>query len=105
MARVFVSDHPLVRHKLTLLRSIDTEPKKFRELVRELAILLAYEATRDLGIADTEVITPMGKTRGTMLSDKIGLMHFVDHQFIPRRHREVVARPVETGIVNDGVAR
>jgi uracil phosphoribosyltransferase len=74
MARVFVSDHPLVRHKLTLLRSTATEPKKFRELVRELAILLAYEATRDLGTTSTEVITPMCKTQGTMLRDKIGLV-------------------------------
>ena len=42
---VFPSPHPLVAHKLSLLRSVDTKPKKFRELVRELAILLAYEAT------------------------------------------------------------
>jgi len=74
MGRVFVSNHPLVRHKLTLLRSISTEPKKFRELVHELSILLAYEATADLGAASTEVITPMGKTQGTMLRDKIGLV-------------------------------
>jgi len=45
---VFPSQHPLVAHKLGLLRSVDTKPKKFRELVRELAILLAYEATTDL---------------------------------------------------------
>ncbi len=46
---VFESTHPLVKHKLTLLRSKSTEPKKFRELVRELAMLLCYEATTDLG--------------------------------------------------------
>ena len=45
MSQVYVSQHPLVKHKLTLLRNIATKPKKFRELVRELAILLAYEAT------------------------------------------------------------
>ena len=45
MENVFASTHPLVAHKITKLRSKDTEPKKFRELVRELAGLLAYEAT------------------------------------------------------------
>ena len=45
---VIESTHPLVKHKLTLLRNADTEPKKFRELVRELAMLLCYEATADL---------------------------------------------------------
>ena len=50
MQNVFVSPHPLVAHKLTLLRDVETNPKKFRELVRELAGLLAYEATMDLSI-------------------------------------------------------
>jgi uracil phosphoribosyltransferase len=48
MALVFPSTHPLVQHKLTLLRDVNTKPKKFRELVHELAILMAYEATADL---------------------------------------------------------
>jgi uracil phosphoribosyltransferase len=74
LARVFVSNHPLIRHKLTLLRSVDTEPKKFRELVRELAILLVYEATADLGWNEVEVATPMKKTSGHLLSEKIGLV-------------------------------
>lgn len=74
MARVFVSNHPLIRHKLTLLRSTDTEPKKFRELVRELAILLVYEATADLGLNEIEITTPMKKTIGHTLSEKIGLV-------------------------------
>ena len=45
---VFPSPHPLVAHKLAMLRAVSTKPKKFRELVRELTILLAYEATTDL---------------------------------------------------------
>ena len=49
---LFASEHPLVRHKVALLRHVDTEPKKFRELVRELSMLLCYEATRDLELVD-----------------------------------------------------
>jgi uracil phosphoribosyltransferase len=74
MALVFPSKHPLVKHKLTLLRDQRTEPKKFRELVRELAILLAYEATTDLALADRDVITPMGQSHGAELAEKIGLV-------------------------------
>jgi uracil phosphoribosyltransferase len=74
MALVFPSPHPLVKHKLTLLRDMKTEPKKFRELIRELAMLIAYEATADLTLVDKDVITPMGHTQGVQLADKIGLV-------------------------------
>jgi uracil phosphoribosyltransferase len=74
MAFVFPSTHPLVRHKLTLLRDMKTEPKKFRELIRELTVLLAYEATTDLALADRDVTTPMGQAPGAQLADKIGLV-------------------------------
>lgn len=74
METLHVSAHPLVKHKLALLRKSATKPKKFRELVRELAILLAYEATQDLGLKDVEVETPMGKTMGKELEEKIGLV-------------------------------
>lgn len=71
---VFESTHPLVKHKLTLLRHNDTEPKKFRELVRELAMLLCYEATANLGLKEISVNTPMGEADGSELVDKIGLI-------------------------------
>ena len=74
MARIFVSNHPLIRHKVTLLRNVDTEPKKFRELIREVAILLAYEATADLGVREMTVQTPLAVTTGHELTDKIGLV-------------------------------
>ena len=74
MKNVFVSNHALILHKLTKLRDINTEPKKFRELVRELAMLLAYEATGDLSLSDHEVTTPMGKAEGHRLLEKIGLV-------------------------------
>ena len=68
------SEHPLVRHKVALLRSVETEPKKFRELVRELSMLLCYEATRDLVLVDQQVTTPMGTAAGQRLRTKIGLI-------------------------------
>ena len=74
MALVFPSTHPLVQHKLTLLRDVETKPKKFRELVRELAILMAYEATADLALVDRDVTTPMGPAHGSELAEKIGLV-------------------------------
>lgn len=74
MSNIFPSKHPLVAHKLTRLRSVTTEPKKFRELVRELAALLAYEATADLMIVPKEVQTPLTTTTGWELKEKIGLI-------------------------------
>jgi uracil phosphoribosyltransferase len=71
---VFPSKHPLVAHKLALLRSTATEPKKFRELVREISILLAYEATQDLALDPITVTTPMGQAQGQTLTQDIGLV-------------------------------
>ncbi len=71
---VFESTHPLVKHKLTLLRNITTEPKKFRQLIRELAMLLCYEATLDLRVEPVQVETPMGTAAGHKLVDAIGLI-------------------------------
>ena len=74
MTQVHVSQHPLVKHKLTRLRDIRTKPKDFRELVRELAILLAYEATANLAVTDRTVTTPMGQANGFEVAEKIGLI-------------------------------
>jgi uracil phosphoribosyltransferase len=71
---VFESQHPLVKHKLTLLRNKETEPKKFRELVREITLLLTYEATADLQVTEVQVSTPMGTAVGHELADTIGLI-------------------------------
>lgn len=72
--RVFVSAHPLIRHKLALLRNADTDPKKFRELVREISMLLGYEATRDLAVGEERVKTPLGEAIGAKLAEQIGLV-------------------------------
>jgi uracil phosphoribosyltransferase len=71
---LFVSSHPLVAHKLSILRSADTEPKKFRELVHEIAGLLAYEATSDLLTVPIPVKTPLATLQGAELKEKIGLV-------------------------------
>lgn len=71
---VHESNHPLVRHKLTLLRNVTTEPKKFRQLIREIALLMTYEATADLTLVETTVESPMGQAPGYELQEKIGLI-------------------------------
>ena len=74
MKNVYPSQHPLVAHKITRLRDVQTESKKFRELVRELAALLAYEATQDLQVTPVEVQTPLAIAHGYDLLQKIGLI-------------------------------
>jgi len=74
MEGVYVSEHPLVKHKLSLLRDVATDSTKFRQLVRELAILLAYEATADLTLAAKEIQTPLATMQGFELQERIGLV-------------------------------
>jgi uracil phosphoribosyltransferase len=74
MSTVYESTHPLVAHKLSRLRDKNTNPKKFRELVREIAALLAYEATADLQTVPRELETPLAKMTGHELQEKIGLI-------------------------------
>ena len=66
--RVTVADHPLITHKLTVLRDKNTPSPVFRQLVEELVTLLAYEATRDVRVEDVEIETPVTKTVGVKLS-------------------------------------
>ncbi len=74
MSTVHASKHPLVAHKLSRLRNKNTEPKKFRELVQEIAGLLAYEATADLATTPIEIETPLTKMTAHELKEKIGLV-------------------------------
>lgn len=69
-----VSQHPAVKHKLGILRDVRTEPKKFREVVRELSWLLGYEALADAGLRPLEVTTPIEIMEGAELADRIGLV-------------------------------
>jgi len=74
MSNVFESKHPLVAHKLSRLRDTKTDPKKFRELVQEIAALLVYEATADLAVTPRTVQTPLAEMTGYELKEKIGLV-------------------------------
>ena len=67
---VFVFDHPLIQHKVSLLRDKNTSTKEFRELVEEIAMLMAYEVTRDLPLKEVEVQTPVAVAHSKMLSGK-----------------------------------
>ena len=74
MPNIYPSPHPLVAHKLTKLRDKTTEPKKVRELVREIAALLTYEATADLLTQPRTVQTPLATVEGVEVMEKIGLV-------------------------------
>jgi uracil phosphoribosyltransferase len=74
MKALYISNHPLIQHKLALMRSVNTEPKKFREVVREITTLLLYEATQDLETVEIEVQTPLAVTTGRKLTLRIGLV-------------------------------
>ena len=74
MTNIYESSHPLVAHKLARLRDKSTDPKKFRELIREISALLAYEATADLEVASKVVETPLGEAAGVELKQPIGLV-------------------------------
>lgn len=70
MGKLVEIDHPLIQHKISLLRNKDTGTKEFRELVQELAVLMAYEVTRDLPLCEMEVETPLAVTKTKVLSGK-----------------------------------
>lgn len=75
MGNVYVLDHPLIQHKLTYIRDKNTGSKYFRELVEEVAMLMAYEVTRDLPLEDAEIETPICRTKTKMISGKkLGLI-------------------------------
>lgn len=75
MAQVHVLDHPLIQHKLSLIRDENTGSKDFRELVEEVAMLMAYEVTRDFPLQEVEVKTPVATMKAKMIAGrKVGLI-------------------------------
>lgn len=70
MAKVLVMEHPLIQHKIGIIRRKSTSSKEFRELVSEVAMFMAYEATRELKLADVEIETPITKTTVKELAGK-----------------------------------
>ncbi len=74
LAGLHVSKHPLILHKLSILRDVETEPKRFREVVNEITMLLAYEATSDLPTRAVPVRTPLAQIEGHQIEPRIGLV-------------------------------
>ncbi len=75
MNRVVEMDHPLIQHKLTLIRDKNTGAKEFRELVKELSMLMCYEVTRDLPLEEIEIETPVAKAKTKVLAGrKLGIV-------------------------------
>ncbi len=70
MSKVTIYDHPLIQHKLTIMRDKNTSSKDFRELVSEIAMLMCYEITRDLPTKEVEIETPICKTKSKTLAGK-----------------------------------
>ena len=74
MGKLFISEHPLIQHKIAMLRSNQTGSKEFRELVEEVAMLLCYEATRELPLVDTKVQTPIAEANCKMIDAKMAIV-------------------------------
>ena len=72
--QVHIMDHPLILHKISMLRCKDTSVKDFRELAYEIALLMGYEATRDLVLTEREVETPLAKTTGRFVDKQVALV-------------------------------
>lgn len=68
--KIMIMDHPLIQHKLTLLRDKTTGPKEFRELVSEIATLMCYEATRDLPLKEVEIETPVAVAKTKVIAGR-----------------------------------
>ena len=70
MKNVFVLDHPLIQHKISLLRDKNTQTKEFRELVLEISMLMGYEVTRNMPLKEVEIETPVGVAKANIISGK-----------------------------------
>lgn len=70
MSKVVVLDHPVIKHKLTMLRDKNTGTNEFRQLAKEITVMLTYEATKDFPLEEIEVETPITKTKGYKISGK-----------------------------------
>ena len=72
--KLHIMTHPLIQHKISMLRMVQTSTKDFRQLVNEIALLIGYEATRDLPLVDVEIETPLMKTIGKELPKQVCLV-------------------------------
>lgn len=74
MSKLFISEHPLIQNKMAMLRDERTGSKEFREIISEVAMLLCYEATRDLPLVDVEITTPVAKANCKMIDTKLAVV-------------------------------
>ncbi|MBQ8636772.1 MAG: uracil phosphoribosyltransferase [Clostridia bacterium] len=74
MSNLFVMEHPLIKHKVSILRNKETTVKEFRELINEIALLMGYEATKDLKLTEIEVETPLVKTVGQVVEKQVAIV-------------------------------
>lgn len=74
MSKVIIPDHALIKHKITILRDKNTDVSDFRRLIGEIAMLLGFETTKDLSLAETSVTTPLCETKGYALSKQVVLV-------------------------------
>ena len=70
MENVFIMDHPLIKHKISMIRNKNTGTNEFRKLIEEIAVLMGYEALRDLPTEDVEIETPIETCKSPMISGK-----------------------------------
>jgi uracil phosphoribosyltransferase len=70
MKNVFIFDHPLIQHKVSLLRDKNTDTKEFRELVSEISMLMGYEVTRNMPLKEVEIETPVATAKAKVISGK-----------------------------------
>lgn len=73
-SKLHVMDHPLIRHKITILRDKNTDVQTFRSLIGEIALLIGYEATRDLNLTEVDVETPLVKTKGSVIEKQVTIV-------------------------------
>lgn len=113
MAKPFIMDHPLIQHKITLLRDKNTGSKEFRELINEIAMLMCYEATRDMPMKTVEVETPICVAKSKVISGRkvafvpilrAGLACATDcFRLSPRRRSDIlvcIEIPIRTSLLN-----
>ena len=90
MSIVHVMDHPLIQHKLSLMRDQETGPKEFRELLNEISMLMAYEVTRDLPLKTVEIETPICRALLAIKDIEAGAVVFHAEPQIAVHHRQLV---------------
>ena len=91
MEKVYIMEHPLIQHKLSIMRDKNTGSKDFRELLKEIAMLMAYEVTRDLPLEEVEVETPICVAKQKMLAGrKLGVVPILRNQELKDRYHFLI---------------